>query len=249
MKQSKFRVPQYLAVWALVFFSGHSAVKGAVLAVKELLGTSWSQVVAGAKAVAILEACRGAKAVVEWGQSMLRSLGQVETTSQVCATRANADEWRQCLQFGSQWHQCPLQAAYLLWQKGRMAVPACPANQWNVLAEGQPLSVMDQCLAESAVPEVEHQVLDVDYRLSGVHEKWLLKEAGAEKYSVEESRLIDEVEAVYQQFKKECLQLTSVDGKKDSAKLAQLVQWVRGQVDFKSAVFKWGSRPRTASLL
>ncbi len=83
VKQSKLRMPQYLAVWALLFLSGQSAVKGAVLAVKERLGSQWSRVVAGGKAVVLLEVCRLAKAVLEWGQSMRRSLGQVETTSQV----------------------------------------------------------------------------------------------------------------------------------------------------------------------
>ncbi len=97
---------------------------------------------------------------------------------------------------------------------------------------------MDQRLAESAVPEVEPQVLDVDYRLTGVHEKWLLKQAALGQFTEQEAKHIDEVEAVYQQFKKQCLQFTSGDSKKDSGKLANLVQWVRGQVDFQSAVFK-----------
>ncbi len=81
-------------------------------------------------------------------------------------------------------------------------------------------------------------VSEIDFKLSGVHEKWLMKEAGKRQYTVEEAKQIEEVEAVYQEFKKQCLQFSDADSKKDSAKLAKLVQSVRAQVDFQAAVFK-----------
>jgi hypothetical protein len=73
---------------------------------------------------------------------------QVEIASQVCATRANMNEWRQCLQFASQWHGVSLQSAYRLWQLGQIMTLAPPANQWLKSSEGQPMPFLDQCKAD-----------------------------------------------------------------------------------------------------
>ena len=42
------------------------------------------------------------------------SVSAVATTSQVVATRSNAEGWRQCLQFAAQWHRVSVQGAYKL---------------------------------------------------------------------------------------------------------------------------------------
>ncbi len=222
-KQSQSRLPQYFAVWAIVLVVAQPAVQGAVGAVTQFFGSQSLQLAKAVKAVAVLEAVRAVTKVVQWGQSLLRSLAQVEQTSQVCATRANAEEWRNALEFASKWHQCPLQAAYKLWQLRSQSVPACPAKQWKLLPQGQPLQVLDQITADSAIPEDLQSLLDIDKNLSAVHEKWLLKAAGKQQFTAEQSKVIDETEAVYQEFRQQCLRL-DVSRKEDLDTVPVLVQ-------------------------
>ncbi len=133
------------------------------------------------------------------------------------------DEWRQCLSFASKWHKLPLQAAYKLWQESRMTVPAPPANQWKVLSSGQPMTVKDQVAAEAAVTPVLQAFLDIDMALTTVHEKFLLMQAGAMQFSAEEKKKLEESEAVYQEFKTQCLAVEQgQDGGEES--MAQLVE-------------------------
>ena len=48
--------------------------------------------------------------------AMSENIKLIACTSQVCATRANAMEWRQCLDAISSWHKCSPQAAHAIWR-------------------------------------------------------------------------------------------------------------------------------------
>ena len=135
-------------------------------------------------------------------ENIAYSLKQVETTSQVVATRANADEWRQCLSFAAQWHQCSPQAAYVLWQNGLITVPAIPASQWYWKASGQDLAAADQNLADSQLPPQLLQLLTCQSRLSAAYEKHQRHQLGQLVFSdADQSRLATYV-GLYVQFRR-----------------------------------------------
>jgi len=113
-------------------------------------------------------------------------------TSQVCAARANMDEWRQCLQFGSQWHKTTLQGAYCLWQNASLAVPAPPANQWMRVESGQPMQPSDAQEAGKDITPVKLQQIAVEMT---IHQK-----AGVRKFNMAQSLLTQEVDQMYNQF-------------------------------------------------
>jgi hypothetical protein len=121
-------------------------------------------------------------------------------TSQVVATRANMDEWRQCLQFASKWHQTSLQGAYCLWQNASLAVPAPPANQWMRVESGQPMQPSDAQQAAQDITPVKLQQIAVEMRLTEYHEFAIHQKAGVRKFNMAQSLLIQEVDQMYNQF-------------------------------------------------
>jgi hypothetical protein len=121
-------------------------------------------------------------------------------TSQVVATRANMDEWRQCLQFGSKWHHTSLQGAYCLWQNASLAVPAPPANQWMRVESGQPMQPSDAQQAAQDITPVKLQQIAVEMRLTEYHEFAIHQKAGVRKFNMAQSLLIQEVDQMYNQF-------------------------------------------------
>ncbi len=237
-KQWKARLAQFVAVWALVVVCSKGPVKTALVAVQQSVGEEWAQFVMAVKAVAFLEAVRLGKALVEGARSLQASVSAIETTSQVCATRANMDEWRQCLQFAAQWHKCCLQTAYKIWQSGRIAAPAPPANQWGVLPGGQPMQVTDQLEADAELPAQLEQFMDLDGHLSAVHEKFMMMEAAKKQYTAEEVKEIKKVEPVYQQFKAKCLQISGKDWRHELRSLKEVADEVSQGMDFNAPVFK-----------
>ena len=119
---------------------------------------------------------------------------------QVVASRANMDEWRQCLQFGSEWHQTTLQGAYSLWQSQSLSVPSPPASQWMKLESGQPMLPSDAHLAGQTITEVKLAQFGVEARLAEYHELAVHHEAGVRQYSGHQLQLIQEVDGWYLQF-------------------------------------------------
>ncbi len=67
------------------------------------------------------------------------------------------------------------------------------------------MAVKDQLVADLAVPPELQSFLDLDSALGAEHEKFMLMQAGAEQYTAEQQKQIQESEAVYQEFKKQCL--------------------------------------------
>ena len=165
-------------------------------------------------------------------------LWAVAQTSQVCATRANVLEWRSCLSAVAEWHQCSLQGAYSLWQAGSGQYPACPANQWLILPQGQPLTAVDQYKADQSIGELWTVVQAVDHALGTVREFQLLIEADKAtvdaKYQSEFQTLVDQ----YDQWKQLVRQYHgfSAGANLDSALAA--VKDFQSTVNFNSPVFK-----------
>ena len=84
------------------------------------------------------------KSLIKSVQSVDSSLQHIVITSQVCATRANIMEWRDCLRAVSKWHGCSYPSAYRLWQQGAGRVPTCPMNASTELTSGKPMSLFDE---------------------------------------------------------------------------------------------------------
>ncbi|MCP4243251.1 MAG: hypothetical protein GY772_22065 [bacterium] len=238
VKQSKIRLPQYFAVWAVVYVVCHPSLQTAVEAVRMQLASQSLQVLNAMKVVAVLEAVRAGKALWQWGKSVARSLAAVEQTNQVVATRANMDEWRQCLQFASKWHNCRLQGAYRLWQLGQLSPPAPPANQWRELEQGQPMHVQDQCMAEVDVPEELQSLFDIDSKLTTVHEKHLMHVQSKRVYSEQELEDIAKYEAVYQSHKAKCQELGCWDLKSHSGEITGYIQSMQKEIDWSLPIFQ-----------
>ena len=107
-------------------------------------------------------------------ESIANNMLAVANTSQVCATRANLIEWRSCLAFSAKWHKCSVQGAYVVWQKKHSGVPACLASQRMQLETGQPLSQLDQFMADIDWPAIRLKIFQIDSGLSVAHENHLL---------------------------------------------------------------------------
>ena len=146
---------------------------------------------------------------LQYLKSIDRNTRAVAKTSQVCATRANLMEWRSCLAFSAKWHQCSVQGAYLLWQKKQSSVPACPASQRMLLETGQPMSQLDQFLADSDWPAIRLKVYEIDSYLSVAHENYLLMTVAKQKFPEATQANIMKWEAKYQQW---CQTATRTDG-------------------------------------
>jgi hypothetical protein len=134
-------------------------------------------------------------------EEMRQSLAQVATTSQVVATRANAEEWRQCLTFSAQWHQCTVQAAYKLWQNGLLGTPAVPASQWYWKSSGQDMGPADQNIADQEIGPVLLQLLKCQASLSAAHEKAERSLLGQLQFTVQEKQRLARYEQLYQDLK------------------------------------------------
>ena len=98
-------------------------------------------------------------------KELIESVGKIEVTSQVVATRANMTEWRSCLQFNADWSQYSLQTAYRMWQLGLLRSPPPPANTVN--GNGMQLSTYDAVIADT-VPAVHADLSHVRLLLLSV---------------------------------------------------------------------------------
>ena len=132
--------------------------------------------------------------------SIRDEVGKTAITSQVVATRANINEWRQCLKFGSQWHNTSLQGAYMLWQSSSLTAPACPANQWMKVESGQPMMPSDAQLARKDITTVKLAQIAVEARLTEYHELAVHHKAGVQQLDQHKLQLIQKVDEWYWQF-------------------------------------------------
>ena len=132
--------------------------------------------------------------------SIRDEVGKTAITSQVVATRANINEWRQCLKFGSQWHHTSLQGAYMLWQSSSLTAPACPANQWMKVESGQPMMPSDAQLARKDITTVKLAQIAVEARLTEYHELAVHHKAGVQQFDQHKLQLIQKVDEWYWQF-------------------------------------------------
>jgi hypothetical protein len=188
---------QFLAFAIVHFLSGQIPVLDQLLtAVAEATGGFQSVV----KKVLTVQACQLLWSGVWFLNSIRKECTKSAITSQVIATRANMDEWRQCLQFGSQWHKTTLQGAYCLWQNASLTVPSPPANQWMRVESGQPMQPSDAQEARKDITPVKLQQIAVEMRLTEYHEFAIHQKAGVRKFNMAQSLLIQEVDQMYNQF-------------------------------------------------
>ena len=175
--------------------AGKSKEKLAAAVVKQLPQIKWTMGVVG-----FVQSMLFFKQSLHYCKNITNNTWSVATTSQVCATRANVMEWRNCLDFSSKWHKCSLQGAYMLWQKKQSTVPCCPASQRMQLQTGQPLSQLDQFIADSEWPATKMQILEIDSCLSVAHENYLLMTVASKKFSDPAQASILQWETIYQQW-------------------------------------------------
>jgi hypothetical protein len=203
VKMLQSPVLQFLAVWFAIN-AGKSKEKLAAAVLNQLPRIQWSMGVVG-----FVQSMLFFKQSLQYFKNITNNTWAVANTSQVCATRANVMEWRNCLDFSSKWHKCSLQSAYMLWQKKQSTVPACPASQRMQLPTGQPMSQMDQFIADSEWPVTKMQILEIDSCLSVAHENWLLMTVAKKQFSDAAQASILQWEAVYQQW---CQTATATSG-------------------------------------
>ena len=109
----------------------------------------------------------------KWKQlfkELIKSVGQVEITSQVVATRANMRERRSCLQFNAAWTGCSLASSYRMWQLGLNRSPLPPANTVNPF--GMQLATFDALIAENEFPSYQREFHSMDYSMSVLKEQY-----------------------------------------------------------------------------
>ena len=102
-------------------------------------------------------------------KELIQSVGKIEVTSQVVATRANMTEWRSCLQFNADWSGHSLPTAYRMWQLGLLRSPPPPANTVN--GNGMQLSTHDAHIADQQCPQYMQTFHTYDYYFSVLKEK------------------------------------------------------------------------------
>ena len=188
---------QFLAFAIVHFLSGQIPVLDQCLtAVAEATGGFQSVV----KKVLTVQACQLLWSGVWFLNSIRKECTKSAITSQVIATRANMDEWLQCLQFGSQWHKTTLQGAYLLWQSASLTVPAPPANQWMRVESGQPMQPSDAQEARKDITPVKLKQIGVEARMTEYHELAIHQKEGVRQFNMHQSLLIKEVDQWYQKF-------------------------------------------------
>ena len=167
----------------------------------------------------------------------LKNLFQLETTNQVLATRANMDEWRQCLTFASKWHKTSLQGAYKLWQSQRLTVPAPPANQWLILKRGMPMSVLDQSIADEQLTSHVLKLMCIDSHLTTVHEKQLLVDNDILKFDEEDQSLVDQATSFYTRLQSLC-STTKLDFNEHAVELLQFISEADAAFNWKHNIFQ-----------
>lgn len=128
----------------------------------------------------------------------------IAQTSQVCATRFNLQERRQCLQFAARWHKCTVQSAYSLWQRRLLQVPPCPASQRFHLPTGAQMSILSQSIADrdGGLPIQYYQLLGVDKILSVARGKELMAAVGKYRFSAVEESQRDQARELVNDFKR-----------------------------------------------
>ena len=102
-------------------------------------------------------------------KELIQSVGKIECTSQVVATRANMTEWRSCLQFNADWSGHSLPTSYRMWQLGLLRSPPPPANTVN--GNGMQLSTYDAVIADNECPTYMQTFHTYDYSMSVLKEK------------------------------------------------------------------------------
>ena len=102
-------------------------------------------------------------------KELIQSVGKIEVTSQVVATRANMTEWRSCLQFNADWSGHSLPTSYRLWQLGLLRSPPPPANTVN--GNGMQLTTYDAVIADTECPQYMQTFHTYDYSMSVLKEK------------------------------------------------------------------------------
>ena len=158
----------------------------------------------------------------QWLNQIRKQSQNIAITSQVVATRANMDEWRQCLQFASKWHGTTLQGAYSLWQSRSLSVPAPPANQRMKVASGQPMYPSDAHVAGQTVSSTKLAQIVVESRLTEYHELAVFHKAGVQQFSEHQLQLIHEVGEWYDQFIKGYTEFGNSNQSEQEAKLQRL---------------------------
>ena len=132
------------------------------------------------------------------------------------------DEWRQCLQFASQWHQTSLQGAYRLWQSQSLAVPAPPANQWMKVESGQPMYPSDAHLAGQTITRVKLVQIAVEARLTEYHELAVHHKAGVAQFDQHTLKLIQKADQLYSEFLAGYSEFANSDQDQQNARLGRL---------------------------
>jgi hypothetical protein len=102
-------------------------------------------------------------------KELIQSVGKIEVTSQVVATRANMTEWRSCLQFNADWSGHSLPTSYRMWQLGLLRSPPPPANTVN--GNGMQLTTYDAVIADTECPQYMQTFHTYDYSMSVLKEK------------------------------------------------------------------------------
>ena len=210
---------QFVALGLLQFLIGQFPTLGQfTVAVNDLTGGLQSVL----QKVLTVQACQ----LVWMGFQSLNSIRKECTksaiTSQVIATRANIDEWRQCLQFASQWHSTSLQGAYSLWQHQSLSVPTCPANQWKKVESGQPMLPSDAHWAARDISSRKLQQIAVESRLTEYHELAVHHDEGVAQYDQDELQLIRQADELYRQFIEEYAEFVASDADEQKTKLQRL---------------------------
>ena len=220
---------QFVALGLLQFLIGQFPTLGQfTVAVNDLTGGLQSVL----QKVLTVQACQ----LVWMGYQSLNSIRKECTksaiTSQVIATRANMDEWRQCLQFASQWHSTSLQGAYSLWQHQSLSVPPCPANQWVRVESGQPMLPSDAWAARG-ITSLKLEQMAIEYRLTEYHELAVHHQEGVAQFDKDTLQLIQQADELYSQFLNEYADFVASDTDQQKT----VLQRVTSQLDLIDKAF------------
>jgi hypothetical protein len=228
--------PVFQFLMAIVAISvGKSMEKWAEAVAKYLPHIQWAMAV-----VAVVQSMLFVHKSMQHLKSIDKHMRAVGNTSQVCATRANLIEWRSCLAFTAKWHQCSLQGAYLLWQKGQSSVPACPASQVMLLETGQPMSQLDQFMADEEWPALRLQVLEIDSGLSVAHENFLLMTVAKKQFPPATQLNISKWEAIYKQWCQTAAETSNFDLAQYPNEVKKAVSEHSGSMQWDEPAFKFG---------
>ena len=230
-KQCQNPFNQFVFMLAVMQFIKHSKFSGRAAAVYPLLWLS-------AKTVGILQLVRCTVQLSDFMWTVQWCCQQIQVTSQVVATRANVEEWRSCLDFGSKWHKTSLQGAYKLWQLSQLSVPPPLANQWSLHQSGPPLGVLDQSIADSSLNPQLLQLMKYDRKLTKVHERQQLVQIGKWKWEAADSQVVATAEQLYQKLQDTAVVTNNLDFSKFSEQLTKFTEHLKQAVDWNHSIFK-----------